>query len=125
MVPNLSPPVPGKPYLVSESVGAIEGVYVFRRAIGQPDQQDQARLHALAHSQAHDPTRTYCGLLGWCAFDYASLAEPGWDGLKTPGVADTFRIPKPGQPCTSPRSTRTCGPSSSQLSTGTSAPPTR
>jgi beta-galactosidase len=96
VVPNLSPPVAGKPYLVSESVGAIEGVHIFRRAIDQLDQQAQAWLHGLAHSQAQDPNLTYAGLLGWCAFDYASLAEPGWGALKTPGVADTFRILKPG-----------------------------
>ncbi len=96
VVPNLSPPVPGKPYLVSESVGAIEGVHIFRRAIGQIDQQAQARLHGMAHSQARNPALTYAGLLGWCAFDYPSLMGPGWDALKTPGVADTFRILKPG-----------------------------
>ena len=95
-VPNLSPPVAGQPYLVSESVGAIEGVHIFRRAIDQPDQHAQARLHGLAHSQAQDLSRTYAGLLGWCAFDYASLAEPGWRVLKTPGVGDTFRVLKPG-----------------------------
>jgi beta-galactosidase len=50
----------------------------------------------LAHSQAQAPGLTYAGLLGWCAFDYASLVQPGWNGLKTPGVADTFRILKPG-----------------------------
>jgi beta-galactosidase len=96
VVPNLSPPVAGKPYLVSESVGAIEGVHIFRRASDQSDQQAQAWLHGLAHSQAQDSKLTYAGLLGWCAFDYASLAEPGWGALKTPGVADTFRILKPG-----------------------------
>jgi beta-galactosidase len=96
VVPNLSPPVPGKPYLVSESVGTIEGVHIFRRAIDQIDQQAQARLHGMAHSQAQDPALTYAGLLGWCAFDYASLMGPGWQTLKTPGVADTFRILKPG-----------------------------
>ena len=37
------------------------------------------------------------GLLGWCAFDYASLngGMRIWDNLKTPGVLDTFRVPKP------------------------------
>lgn len=96
VVPKLKTPVKDKPYLVSESVGAIEGVHIFRRASDQSDQHAQAWLHGLAHSQARDLSLTYAGLLGWCAFDYASLAEPGWGAMKTPGVADTFRILKPG-----------------------------
>ncbi|HTT88106.1 MAG TPA: glycoside hydrolase family 2 TIM barrel-domain containing protein [Acidimicrobiales bacterium] len=96
VVPKLAPPVRGKPYLVTESVGAIEGVHIFRRSIDQADQQAQARMHGQAHSQAQNPALTYSGLLGWCAFDYASLAAPGWGGIKTPGVADMFRILKPG-----------------------------
>ena len=47
------------------------------------------------HRPVRSPVR---GLLGWCAFDYASLngGERIWDNLKTPGVIDTFRVPKPG-----------------------------
>jgi beta-galactosidase len=50
-------------------------------------------VHDIARS---DPR--YAGLLGWAGFDYASLSggKRIWDGLKTPGVLDTFRVPKPG-----------------------------
>ena len=47
----------------------------------------------------HRPGRAgYAGLLGWCAFDYASLngGMRIWLNLKTPGVMDLFRVPKPG-----------------------------
>ena len=96
VVPQLSPPIPGKPYLVTECVGALEGVHFFRRATDQAGQQAQAVLHGLAHSQARAPALTYAGLLGWAGFDYASLNGYQWEGLKTPGVVDTFRVPKPG-----------------------------
>lgn len=57
-------------------------------------QQDQALLHAQAHDKAAANPRI-CGVIAWCAFDYASLINP-WHALKCPGVADTFRIPKLG-----------------------------
>jgi beta-galactosidase len=40
----------------------------------------------------------YSGLLGWAGFDYASRngGDRVWNGLKTAGVLDTFRVPKPG-----------------------------
>jgi len=57
-------------------------------------QQDQALLHAQAHDKAAAHPRI-CGVIAWCAFDYASLINP-WHALKCPGVADTFRIPKLG-----------------------------
>jgi beta-galactosidase len=37
----------------------------------------------------------FCGVVAWCAFDYASLIN-AHHAVKTPGVADVFRIPKPG-----------------------------
>jgi beta-galactosidase len=96
-VPNLHAPIAGKPYLVTECVGAIEGIHLFRRGLDpQTDQQAQAILHGMAHSQAQNPDLTFAGLLGWVAFDYASLSGWTWDALKTPGVVDTFRVPKPG-----------------------------
>jgi beta-galactosidase len=93
---RLLPPVPGVPYLVTESVGVL---YVHPRHFRWTDPPhwlaDQAVMHAQAHAQAAADDR-YCGLLGWCAFDYGSAMAPGTDHLKTPGVADTFRVPKPG-----------------------------
>lgn len=53
---------------------------------------------ALRHAQAHERARTYprmCGVIAWCAFDYASLVN-SYHAVKTPGVADVFRVPKLG-----------------------------
>ena len=36
-----------------------------------------------------------CGIIAWCAFEYAS-PNNGYKGIKNPGVADVFRIPKLG-----------------------------
>jgi beta-galactosidase len=57
----------------------------------------QAFTHALAHDQAQSDIR-YAGLLAWAAFDYYSAARnrKNWNTLRTPGVIDTFRVPKPG-----------------------------
>lgn len=53
---------------------------------------------AIFHAQAHDRAAAYprcAGAIAWCAFDYASLMN-NYDGVKCPGIADTFRIPKLG-----------------------------
>ncbi len=94
---GLEPPLPGLPYLVSEAVGALDGPPTYRWI-------DPGRVlaeQALLHAQVHDIARSnsgYAGLLAWAGFDYASLkgGRRIWDGLKTPGVVDTFRVPKPG-----------------------------
>jgi beta-galactosidase len=46
---------------------------------------------------ARSDTR-YAGLLGWADIDHASLngGNRVWKSMKTPGVLDTFRAPKPG-----------------------------
>src|SRR6266481_362386 len=55
----------------------------------------QAAMHGQAHSQARsDPG--YAGLVGWAGFDYSSLLGPGPYDIKWAGVADGFRVPKPG-----------------------------
>jgi beta-galactosidase len=91
------PPLDGVPYLVTESVGVLNGPHRYRWT--DPDQTlaTQGLLHAEAQNAAQSDPR-YAGLLGWCAVDYASLngGDRSWDGLKTPGVTDTFRIAKPG-----------------------------
>ena len=94
---ELEPPLPGVPYLVSEAVGTLDGSPTYRWTDPGAVLAEQALLHA----QVHDIARSnpgYSGLLGWAGFDYASLNGAGriWDGLKTPGVLDTFRVPKPG-----------------------------
>jgi len=94
---ELEPPLPGVPYLVSEAVGAEDGPPAYRWTDPGAVLAEQALLHAQVHNIARsDPG--YAGLLGWAGFDYASLNGEArvWDGLKTPGVLDTFRVPKPG-----------------------------
>jgi beta-galactosidase len=94
---QLKRPLPGIPYLVSEAVGALDGPPRYRWTDAGATLAVQARMHAQVHDIARgDPG--YAGLLGWAAIDYASLNGGGrvWHGLKTPGVTDTFRVPKPG-----------------------------
>jgi beta-galactosidase len=93
---TLRPPLPGVPYLVSEAVGALAGAPAYRWTDPGPVLAWHARLHAQVHHTARARPR-YAGLLGWCGIDYASYNGGAriWRGLKTPGVLDTFRIPKP------------------------------
>ena len=100
--PSLAAPVAGVPYLVSEAVGTI--LPTFRWFDPPAVLAGQAYAHALVHDQAgSDPG--YAGLIAWCGFDYYSGPPPAsdawgrirnWRGMKTPGVADVFRVPKPG-----------------------------
>jgi beta-galactosidase len=93
----LAPPLPSVPYLVSEAVGALDGSPTYRWIDHGAVLAEQALLHAQVHDIAgSDPG--YAGLLGWAGFDYASLTggDRIWDHMKTPGVIDTFRVPKPG-----------------------------
>ena len=101
-VPELYPPVAGVPYLVSESVGAaVDPSY--RWADPAATLANQAHAHALVHDQAQAGPR-YAGLLGWAGFDYYSApndsdqvaAAKNWRTMRTPGVMDVFRVPKPG-----------------------------
>jgi beta-galactosidase len=92
----LKPPFPGLPYLVTEAVG-VEAVKPQHFAWTDPPPwlAHQAAMHGQAHSQARsDPG--YAGLLGWAGFDYGSLLGPGPYDIKWAGVADGFRVPKPG-----------------------------
>jgi beta-galactosidase len=93
----LRPPMPGVPYMVSEAVGALDGSPTYRWGDSGAVLAEQALLHAQVHDIAQSDTR-YAGLLGWAGIDYASYhgGRRIWDGLKTPGVFDTFRAPKPG-----------------------------
>jgi beta-galactosidase len=110
---SLNPPIGGVPYLVSESVGALDGAPLYRFIDSTATLALQATLHAQVHSLAG--AGGYAGLLGWCAIDYASTnglsstpspslvssnastaADRIWRNLKTPGVLDTFRAAKPG-----------------------------
>ncbi|MGH9581867.1 MAG: glycoside hydrolase family 2 TIM barrel-domain containing protein, partial [Bryobacteraceae bacterium] len=97
---NLAEPIPGVPFFFSEAVGqfnypARHGFnLMYRRAGDAAIQQQQAIFHAQAHDRAAANKR-YCGLVAWCAFEYGSLLND-YHGVKYPGVADVFRIPKLG-----------------------------
>lgn len=97
-MPRLKAPLAGVPYLISESVGAFRPA--FRWFDPPAALADQAHAHALAHDQAGADPR-YAGLLAWCGIDYYSAPSPhgaykDWDSMRTPGVIDVFRAPKPG-----------------------------
>jgi beta-galactosidase len=92
----LKPPIPGLPYLITEAVG-VEDVKPEQFAWTDPPELlvRQADLHAQAQNIARsDPG--YSGLLAWAGFDYASLLSLSQDAVKWAGVADGFRVPKPG-----------------------------
>ena len=55
----------------------------------------QAALHGEAQSLARSEP-SYSGMLAWAAFDYASPEGLDPESVKWAGVADLFRIPKPG-----------------------------
>jgi beta-galactosidase len=95
---ELQPPLPGIPYLVSEAVGALDGPPLYRWIDQSSVLQAQARLHAQVHAIAYG-NPAYEGVLGWCGIDYDSLVGGvgrNWQGLRWPGVMDTFRVLKPG-----------------------------
>ncbi|HEX9064189.1 MAG TPA: glycoside hydrolase family 2 TIM barrel-domain containing protein, partial [Streptosporangiaceae bacterium] len=94
---RLRPPRPGVPYLVSEAVGALAGPPAYRWTDPATVLAAQAFLHADVHDIARSDTR-YAGLIGWAGIDYASLngGRRIWNALKTAGVLDVFRVPKPG-----------------------------
>ncbi len=93
-------PLPGVPYMVAEAVGQFDysagkGFRRTYRRAGDPSlQAQQALLHAQAHSKGAVNPRN-AGVIAWCGFDYASLKN-AYAGVKCPGVADVFRIPKLG-----------------------------
>lgn len=93
-------PLPGVPYVISEAVGQFDYGRsnsfhrTYRRVTDPALQSQQALLHAQAHNRAAADPRC-AGVIAWCAFDYSSLVN-SYDGVKYPGVADVFRIPKLG-----------------------------
>lgn len=99
-VVGIDPPLPGVPYLVTEAVGQFnystgKGFRKYYRRAGDPGaQQEQAILHAQAHSKAANYPRC-AGLIAWCAFEYGTLLGD-FHGVKYAGVSDVFRIPKLG-----------------------------
>jgi beta-galactosidase len=100
--PELFPPLSDVPYLISETVGAaVDPQY---RWFDPPATlANQAYAHALVHDQAQADPR-YAGVLAWAAIDYYAALNPAdpvaaaknWNSMRTPGVLDVFRVPKPG-----------------------------
>ena len=92
--------VAGYPYMLAEAVGQFNYAKrksfdcYYRRGADVETQQYQALRHAQAHSKAASDPRN-CGVIAWCAFEYSSLVNH-YHGIKNPGVADVFRIPKLG-----------------------------
>lgn len=94
--PELQPPRTDRPYLVSEAVGTLSGpAKYYRRTDTQDVQQGQATAHARVHDLAAADPR-YCGVIAWGGFDYPSGNGNQYQGVKYIGVADLFRLPKPG-----------------------------
>jgi beta-galactosidase len=93
---SLKPPISGVPYLITESVGIMEAKTPHFTWTDPPATlARQAELHAQAQSEARSVTG-YAGLLGWAGFDYSSLHEGHPWNVKWAGVADGFRVAKPG-----------------------------
>ncbi len=92
----LKPPFPGLPYLVTEAVG-VEAVKPQHFSWTDPPGwlARQAGMHGQAQSQARS-NPGYAGLIAWAGFDYGSLLGPGPFDIKWAGVADGFRVAKPG-----------------------------
>ncbi len=92
----LKPPFAGLPYLVTEAVG-VQAARPQHFAWTDPPAwlARQAALHGQAQSQARS-NAGYAGLLAWAGFDYASILGQGPANVKWAGVADGFRVPKPG-----------------------------
>jgi beta-galactosidase len=94
--PNLLAPVENRPYLISESIAARSSpTSHYHRSQSAAVQQHQALDYAQAHNDAQGDPR-YSGLIAWVAFDYTSPRGNGLRGLRTTGLADTFRFLKPG-----------------------------
>ncbi|MBS1855615.1 MAG: glycoside hydrolase family 2 protein [Acidobacteria bacterium] len=97
---GIHPPLPGVPFMFAETVGQYNYATGrgfgarYRRAADVPLQVAQAIRHAQAHDRAAAFARC-AGVIAWCAFDYGSLMN-SYRGVKCPGVADVFRIPKLG-----------------------------
>lgn len=93
-------PTPGYPYMLAEAVGQFNYAALkdfncyYSRQVDLNTLESQALRHAEAHSKSA-ATKRNSGVIAWCAFDYGSLIN-AFKTVKTPGIADVFRIPKLG-----------------------------
>lgn len=103
--PDFLDPVPDYPYLVTEAIGQMPR---FREWFTRGDRAGGLSRQALYHAEAveHAFRENVLGVISWAAFDYPSPLGSLWGSddpalgrrghaLKTPGVVDVFRIPKP------------------------------
>lgn len=94
-------PLPDVPFMFSEAVGQFSyghGGNGFHQYYLRAGNRDIFAEQALYHAQGHDRgirDPRCAGVITWCAFDYASPVNSE-NGVKWPGVADVFRIPKFG-----------------------------
>ena len=94
---TLQPPLAGVPYLVSEAVGVLNLVPAHFCRTDSPlhVRWRSRRLVAQLHNAAGCRFMARMRLVAWTAFDYSSLrGHP--DRTKWAGVADYFRVAKPG-----------------------------
>ena len=94
--PTLLPPREDFPYLIAETVTSWSSpARLYRRAdtamVQQHQAMDYAHVHNLARSNPH-----YSGVIAWSGFDYQAGHVVNYRGMKTSGMADTFRELKPG-----------------------------
>lgn len=104
-MPDFLPPVTDYPYLVTEAIGQLPRFRAwFTRGERSAGLSRQALYHGTAIELAF--ADDIAGVIGWVAFDYPSPHGAPWEAghpalgrrghaLKTPGVLDIFRIPKP------------------------------
>ncbi len=95
-VAELKPAFPGLPYLITESVGLEE---TRPRHFAWTDPPALLARQSALHGQAQSLARSQpgvSGMLAWAGFDYASMLGRAEDAVKWAGVADGFRVPKPG-----------------------------
>jgi beta-galactosidase len=94
--PSLQPPKEGFPYLIAETVTSWSSpARLYRRADTALVQQHQAMDYAYAHNIARSDPR-YSGVIAWSGFDYQAGHTVNYQGMKTSGMIDTFRVLKPG-----------------------------
>ncbi len=97
---GIEAPVKGFPYMLAEVVGQFNYKKrknfdnTYKRTSPEEIQMAQAVYHAQAHQKAGN-LKDICGVIAWCAFDYSSLVN-SYNRVKYPGIADVFRLFKPG-----------------------------
>jgi beta-galactosidase len=94
--PTLRPPREDFPYLIAETVTSWSSpARLYRRADSAVIQQHQAMDYAHVHNRARGDSH-FSGVLAWSGFDYQAGHIVNYRGMKTSGMIDIFRVPKPG-----------------------------